>query len=208
MSFRSDDKMKAAFYSTSFDTVKYWQKVFTEENILLASEEELLEQIKKEPSLPIVTDYDSVAQSINRLLQDDIHIERLIILERQPNIKTGKVLIRRGVKAYGNSRMLTIHFQQLLKAVSEDKVWMYPELMQAMIEESETKTGLPDIELLGRLTDKEQETTLLILDGLSNDAISRRLGITTRTVKAHITSIFNKLHVNDRLALVILLRSQ
>lgn len=208
MSFRRDDNMKTAFYSSSFDTIKYWQNVFTQENVLLASEEEFLTLITEDPTVPVVVDYDNVSQSINKMLQDDIVIEKLIILERQPNINTGKMLIRRGVKAYGNSRMLNIHFQQLLDTVNKGKVWMYPALMQAMIAESESRTRLPDIELLERLTDKEQEITLLILEALSNDAISRRLGITTRTVKAHITSIFKKLHVNDRLALVILLKSR
>ncbi len=198
--------MKAAFYSSSFETVKYWQKVFTEANTLLASEEELRALLLDDPSVPIIVDYDNVAQSINKMLQDDEIIENLIVLERQPNINTGKMLIRRGVKAYGNARMLNIHFEQLLDTVNDGKVWMYPALMQAMIAESEKKATLPDIELLNRLTDKEQEITLLILEALSNDAISRRLGITIRTVKAHISSIFGKLHVNDRLALVILLK--
>lgn len=198
--------MKAAFYSSSFETVKYWQRVFTEANVLLASGSELLNLIKREPSVPIIVDYDTVASDINKMLQEDVVIEKLVILEREPNLNTGKMLIRRGVKAYGNARMLTIHFQQLLETVDEGKVWVYPALMQAMITESEQKATLPDIELLKRLTDKEQEITLLILDALTNDAISRRLGITIRTVKAHISSIFSKLHVNDRLGLVILLK--
>ena len=38
----------------------------------------------------------------------------------------------------------------------------------------------------------------MVSDGLPNKAIARRLGITERTVKAHLTSIFQRLGVNDR----------
>lgn len=199
--------MKAAFYSTTFDTIDYWKKEFTEDAILIGSDEELLSFAAENPKTPVIADYDSVAQSVNRMLQEDLVIDNLVILERQPNLNTGKMLINRGIKAYGNSRMLHLHFLQLLDTVGSGNIWMYPELVQAMVHDTkERKKRLPNIELLKRLTDKEQEVTLLVIEGLSNNAISRKLGITVRTVKAHISSIFNKLHVNDRIALVILLK--
>jgi DNA-binding NarL/FixJ family response regulator len=49
-----------------------------------------------------------------------------------------------------------------------------------------------------RLTDREQEVLRLVADGLANKQIGRRLGITERTVKAHLTSIFATLGVADR----------
>jgi len=199
--------MKAAFYSTNFDTIDYWKKEFTDDAVLVGSDEELSVFNAEHPSIPVIADYDSVAQSINRMLQEDLVIDSLVVLERKPNLTTGKMLINRGIKAYGNSRMLNLHFRQLLDAVSSENIWMYPELMQAVVQDTnERKKRLPNIELLERLTEKEQEVTLLVLEGLSNSAISRKLGITVRTVKAHISSIFGKLHVNDRIALVILLK--
>jgi DNA-binding NarL/FixJ family response regulator len=48
------------------------------------------------------------------------------------------------------------------------------------------------------LTGREQEVLQMVGDGLPNKAIARRLGITERTVKAHLTSIFQRLGVNDR----------
>jgi DNA-binding NarL/FixJ family response regulator len=49
-----------------------------------------------------------------------------------------------------------------------------------------------------KLTGREQEVLQMVGDGLPNKAIARRLGITERTVKAHLTSIFQRLGVNDR----------
>lgn len=51
---------------------------------------------------------------------------------------------------------------------------------------------------LPHLTAREREVLLLLRDGLTNRAISRRLGISESTVKAHLTSIFQRLGVRDR----------
>jgi DNA-binding NarL/FixJ family response regulator len=48
------------------------------------------------------------------------------------------------------------------------------------------------------LTDREQEVLRLVGDGLPNKSIARRLGISERTVKAHLTSVYQQLGVTDR----------
>jgi len=48
------------------------------------------------------------------------------------------------------------------------------------------------------LTDREREVLLLVRGGLANKQIARRLGISERTVKAHLTSVFQRLGVTDR----------
>ncbi|MEV6490430.1 response regulator transcription factor [Actinoplanes sp. NPDC051633] len=48
------------------------------------------------------------------------------------------------------------------------------------------------------LTDREQEVLRLVGEGLPNKSIARRLGISERTVKAHLTSVYQQLGVTDR----------
>lgn len=48
------------------------------------------------------------------------------------------------------------------------------------------------------LTERETEVLGLIGEGLSNKAIGRRLGISDKTVKAHLTRVFSELGVSDR----------
>jgi DNA-binding NarL/FixJ family response regulator len=48
------------------------------------------------------------------------------------------------------------------------------------------------------LTPREEEVLRLVAEGLANKLIARRLGITDRTVKAHLTRIFAALEVTDR----------
>ncbi len=48
------------------------------------------------------------------------------------------------------------------------------------------------------LTAREREVLALVVDGLANKNIARRLGISEKTVKAHLTSVFSALGVTDR----------
>ena len=48
------------------------------------------------------------------------------------------------------------------------------------------------------LTPREVEVLALVREGLANKQIARRLGISERTVKAHMTSLFQRIGVTDR----------
>ncbi len=48
------------------------------------------------------------------------------------------------------------------------------------------------------LTEREEEVLAMVGEGLPNKLIARQLGISERTVKAHLTNIFQRLGVNDR----------
>ncbi|WP_107766774.1 response regulator [Nocardioides terrigena] len=48
------------------------------------------------------------------------------------------------------------------------------------------------------LTPRESEVLVLVRQGLANKQIARRLGISERTVKAHLTSVFASIGVVDR----------
>ena len=50
----------------------------------------------------------------------------------------------------------------------------------------------------GDLTARETEVLRLVGQGLANKQIARRLDISERTVKAHLTSVFQRLGVSDR----------
>lgn len=50
----------------------------------------------------------------------------------------------------------------------------------------------------GGLTEREREVLILVADGLANKQIARRLGISEKTVKGHLTRIFQSIGVADR----------
>jgi DNA-binding NarL/FixJ family response regulator len=49
-----------------------------------------------------------------------------------------------------------------------------------------------------QLSDRELEVLRMVAEGLQNKEISRRLGISEKTVKAHLTSVFRSIGVTDR----------
>ncbi len=58
------------------------------------------------------------------------------------------------------------------------------------------------------LTGREREILDLIAAGLRNHAIAERLHLAPKTVANHISSIFTKLRVTDRSALIVQAREQ
>lgn len=49
-----------------------------------------------------------------------------------------------------------------------------------------------------QLTDREREVLALVAQGLPNKSIARRLRISERTVKAHLTNVYQRIGVTDR----------
>lgn len=167
--------------------------------------EELLKALQNNEYSIIIAEYDSIASELNDLISNGYSFKNLIVLEKVPEVVIGKSLIHRGAKAYGNSRMLPHHFKQMIDTVLNGDIWSYPELTVALLYKK-SNISLESLQIIkNRLSKKEQEVVHLLLDGFTNDAIASKLNITQRTVKAHTSSIFSKLHVNDRLSLVLLL---
>jgi two-component system nitrate/nitrite response regulator NarL len=77
-----------------------------------------------------------------------------------------------------------------------------PELFPTSVQVMEGPT--PERESLNRLTAREREVLGYIASGSDNLKIAACLGITERTVKAHITSIYRKLDVENRTQMAML----
>lgn len=202
--------MKILFFSFSLDTIDEWLKRAKQihESVACYDIESLNKELEKSINIILIADYDSAAFELNKLIAANRLPNNTIVLERAPEIVTGKALISHGVKAYGNSRMLSMHYKQMLQTVQNSKVWTYPELTSALIQDAKKPAISQDSQHLidKRLSSQEKKVAYLVLDGLTNDAIATTLDIKIRTVKAHISSIFSKLHINDRLSLVLLLK--
>jgi len=201
--------MQIILFSSSMDILNEWNDKYSiEDPIFCFTIGELEIEQKQLDDYIVVADYNSISNEINNLISSNQLPKNLIVLEKSPEIVTGKMLVVRGVKAYGNSRMHINHFTQMIDAVKNNKVWTYPELTVALATNEKKSTFNQDsINLINnRLTQKEIQVLFLMVDGLINNAIAAELDITPRTVKAHVSSIFSKLHVNDRVSLILLLK--
>jgi two-component system, NarL family, nitrate/nitrite response regulator NarL len=117
-------------------------------------------------------------------------------------------LHRRAIRSGAMGIVLKEHAaDQLLKAikkVAEGEVWIERSMMGSMIQEL-NKPALvdPEVTKIESLTDREREVIALIGEGLKNKQVGERLFISETTVTHHLSSVFSKLEVSDRLELII-----
>ncbi len=80
---------------------------------------------------------------------------------------------------------------QGIRAVSRGESPLHPKAARALLG---VRAGSPQVQL----TSRETEVLTLVREGLANKQIARRLDISERTVKAHLTSAFARIGVADR----------
>ena len=78
-----------------------------------------------------------------------------------------------------------------IRAVSRGESPIHPKAARALLG---VRAGPAQMQL----TSRESEVLGLVRDGLANKQIARRLDISERTVKAHLTSAFARIGVSDR----------
>jgi DNA-binding NarL/FixJ family response regulator len=82
-----------------------------------------------------------------------------------------------------------------IRAVSRGESPLHPRAARELLASRRSTLGG---ERAPQLTGRELEVLRLVRQGLANKQIARRLGISERTVKAHLTSVFQRLDVADR----------
>ncbi|WP_205712505.1 response regulator [Euzebya rosea] len=80
---------------------------------------------------------------------------------------------------------------EAIRTAHEGGAVLDPKAARAMLDARSAPSG-------PALTDREQQVLDLVAEGLANKQIGRRLGITERTVKAHLTRIYQAIGVQDR----------
>ncbi|MEO0344995.1 MAG: response regulator transcription factor [Pseudomonadota bacterium] len=86
--------------------------------------------------------------------------------------------------------LVTIH-----KAAQGESV-LSSRVAKALIRVVEPKSCVTSLH--GSLSHREMTVLRCIAEGLSNDQIGARLGISTKTVKSHVSNVLGKLYLNDR----------
>ncbi len=110
----------------------------------------------------------------------------------------------RGAKGY--LVKVTTH-QDLLKAIRTThagELWAERKVLSQVVEGLlQRMEGLTLSALRDNLTEREQEVVQWVIQGMMNKEIGAQLGISVKTVKAHLSNIFSKLKVSRRLELLL-----
>ena len=106
---------------------------------------------------------------------------------------------------------------QAVNSVLKGDIWiqrhLVPKVIGALVKmkaeplkEEKTSDSIESLEKLATLSARERDVANMIRNGDSNKNIASNLGISERTVKAHLTSTFKKLQVGDRLHLALYIK--
>lgn len=143
---------------------------------------------------------------------------KLIIIGEQWSEERQVQLIVAGASGYGENEPNNDFLGQIINRVIDGEVWiqrhLVPKIIKTLIankidpltpHDNEEITA-KKIALLKSLTEREKQVADMIFHGNPTKKIAAALFITERTVKAHLSSIFRKLDVPDRVHLAIYLR--
>ncbi|GGD40012.1 hypothetical protein GCM10012288_12590 [Malaciobacter pacificus] len=131
---------------------------------------------------------------------------KFIALRNTTNNIEGCTLLKKGYKSYIHALSNISILESVIDTVNDGNTWVYPELMQFLINSipiNDTKKNT----LFNELKVKELEVLELVAQGLTNSKIANTLDIAEVTVKKHISSLFKKLKVKDRLALALVYKN-
>ncbi|MCK5091872.1 MAG: response regulator transcription factor [Gammaproteobacteria bacterium] len=137
---------------------------------------------------------------------------RFIVFSDQPDDEEAIGLLRAGIHGYSRVDVTPDLLGKAVESVSSGEIWVGRKLMQQLVAElgkfTQTDPSVIQARVLALLTDRECEIAMGVANGENNKQIASRCGITDRTVKAHLGSIFQKTGANDRLQLAILMTGQ
>ena len=119
-------------------------------------------------------------------------------------------LLKAGVRGCCRSDSDPKFIRQVVEAVQQGELWIRRTLTCRLIDELgkttiKCKSYQTSLGLLNKLTQREYDIAIRVGNGENNKQIAKACAITERTVKAHLTEVFQKLGVTDRLNLALVL---
>jgi len=136
----------------------------------------------------------------------------MLVLSASPSSEEELAILKAGARGYCSQTISSELLRKAVERVQQGEIWVTRRLIPSLIEEisslnhqrAKNHSAAANI-YLALLTPREREIATLIGQGANNKIIARKLDITERTVKAHLSEIFRKLSIPDRLQLALLL---
>jgi DNA-binding NarL/FixJ family response regulator len=137
---------------------------------------------------------------IRRLAAEPLGAKVLVTTPRRdPQQRHGEALLA-GARGLVTKDKPGETFLTAIRKVHDGELWFERQFLEATVSRSISREKRRAYDAL---TAREREIISWIGAGMKNGEIASRLHITTKTVRNHLTSIFAKLGVSDRLALLV-----
>lgn len=130
---------------------------------------------------------------------------RTIVLTGQVEKRQILEALQLGARGVVLKDAMLAHLSACIRAVMSGQYWLDGRPVQNLVQvlrDLAAQTAPPPRKTFG-LTSRELEVVTLITEGSTNKHIAESFGISEETVKRHLTNIFNKLGVGNRLELAL-----
>jgi DNA-binding NarL/FixJ family response regulator len=128
----------------------------------------------------------------------------IVVLSNVPEDEQGATALAAGASGYCSALTLPEVLHQVANVVAHGGLWVGPQLMRRLMQGLATLDNGSAVPKLAQLSMRERQVAEAVARGSTNKEIARVMGITERTVKAHLTASFEKLGVRDRMQLALL----
>jgi two-component system nitrate/nitrite response regulator NarL len=148
-----------------------------------------------------------IVASIAQVFRDYFN-PKIVVLANVPSQAEALLALGQGAAGYCHAYSPAEVLVEVKTVITHGGIWLGRDLLQHMIMASTALVGTSTqqvSEILALLTQREQEVALEAACGLSNKEIAKKLDITERTVKAHLSATFERLGIRDRLQLALML---
>jgi two-component system nitrate/nitrite response regulator NarL len=141
---------------------------------------------------------------------------RVVVLTATPNDTEGLAALMAGARGYSHRELDPALTGKAVEVVQKGEIWASRTLTSQLIAElvrlAAAAGGMRDrsraAARLHGLTPRQREIAALVGSGAANKEIAAKLAVSERTVKAHLTGIFRRLGICDRLRLALLVNEQ
>lgn len=139
---------------------------------------------------------------------------RAVVVSHNPDDDEALLALQLGARGYCHALAVPEQLREVAQVVCKGGLWVGPALLarvlgvaaRALADRPPPPARAPVA--WSQLSAREREVAEAVAEGLANKEIGDRLGISTRTVKAHLGAVFEKLGVRDRLQLVVLVAGE
>lgn len=133
---------------------------------------------------------------------------KVIALSGYPREARAFALLSKGVRGYCHIDAAPQQFLEVAEVVAGGALWMPPELVQRLASvgqriDTPTAPASAAKDHFEMFTAREERVALMVGRGFNNREIATALDVSERTVKAHLTAIFEKLGLRDRVQLAL-----
>lgn len=159
----------------------------------------------------VLTDVDARDDAAEAVVADLARKWRpvpLLVLTCSEDAARNRRLVGAGARGVVTHANRSRHLVPALHRLRDGEIWLARSCMRQLIDDlvvagHPAPPHLTTADGLEVLTEREREVVELIARGMHNKAIAAELGITDHTVRHHLTAIYAKLGVGDRLELAV-----